>query len=180
MAKKIKKFVKDAAPRRSGEKYRRAGRAFDRMIIAYMLLIVAAVLIGLQGDYDLSRQSANGFAICFLLLPAYLPLLIIDAVAVCFGTSIIPDIGQEVYILGICDIFIVLNIWWIVRFFAMRKQSVSVLRTAKTFVMIMVCWGVLQLLFAMVQFSREKSCFSDRHTGVLADREISEAIVDRQ
>lgn len=164
MAKKIKKFSGEASPRRTGEKFRRAGVAFNRIVMVYIFLVLAAVLAGSAGDYDLSKVSTNGFAICFLLLPAYLPLLIIDGIAMCFGSTIFTDAGHEVFILGVCDIFIALNVWWIVRFAAMRRQSVNILRTAKVFVLIMVCWGVLQLLFSLIQFSREKSSFSDRHS----------------
>jgi hypothetical protein len=105
MAKKIKNFSEgNSSSRRSGEKIRRAARLFNRSIIYYTVLIVLAVLCGRSGEYDLSIPSANGFAICFLLIPAYIPLFVIGAVGVLIGVPLAEACGHEVILLGICDI----------------------------------------------------------------------------
>ena len=86
MAKKIKKFSSDiAVPRRNSEKFRRAGRLFDRAIIAYVLLVILSAITGSHGHYELQNAADNGFAVCFLLLPAILPLMLAGGI----GTMIV-------------------------------------------------------------------------------------------
>jgi hypothetical protein len=160
MAKKLNKFSRSIAPGRGGEKFRRAGKLFDRAVIFYMVLVVAAVLVGMRGEYDLSSPGNSGFAVNFLMLPAYLPLLLIDGIACCFGHSILPKVGQEVFAFGVCDILLALCSWGGVRLAAARNQRVSILRTGRIFVLIMVVWGVFQLGCSVVRFACSKSSLS--------------------
>ena len=162
MAKKIKKFSSDiSSPRRNSEKFLRAGRFFDRTMIAYALLVVLSAVIGSFGEYGLNQPSANGFAICFLLLPAFLPLMLIGGIGALFGCpgQVIP--GQEVWILGICDLLLALNVWWIIRLISWRKQSTSMLRTAKNFVLVLVVWGAFQLVCSTLHIAWKHSGFTD-------------------
>ena len=153
MAKKIKKFSSDPTPRRSGEKLRRATRQFDRMIVMYILTVIISVFIGSQGEFSLSQPGYNGFAISFLLLPAYLPLLIIGGIFSCFGIACGNNLCG-VYLLGGCDLALAILAWLIMRIAAKRKQSTGILKTAKVFVLIMVVWGIFQIGCSMIQLFR--------------------------
>ena len=164
MAKKIKKFTRNIdSPRRGGEKMRRAARGFNRAIICYMLLVAAAVVCGMNGNYDLSNPSLNGFAICFLLLPAYLPLFILGTLGAAFGVPITDACGHEVILLGICDLLLAFSVWWMIRIAAARKQSASLLKNSRTFVLIMVYWGIFQLACCMIQLLWLKSGLNAVH-----------------
>ena len=167
MAKKIKKFsINPTGNRRGGEKIRRAGRQFDRIIIGYIALVIIAVLIGGNGDFSLAQPGYNGFVITFLLLPAYLPLMIADGICICFGTTIVPANGYEVYLLGGCDLLLALIAWTAIRWWAKYKQSANILKTAKVFVLIMFIWGIFQIICCGIQFAQIKS---DLDTAVITN-----------
>ena len=158
MAKKLKKNQGDlTTSRRGGEKMRRAVKLFNRSIVYYIFLVILAVVCGIGGNYDLSNPTLNGFAICFLLLPAYLPLIIIGAVGVLLGMPLSTACGHEVILFGICDILLAVNVWWIIRWAAARKQSASLLKNSRIFVLIMVYWGIFQLGCCLVQLIWLKS-----------------------
>ena len=164
MAKKIKNFSgENSSARRGGEKIRRAARLFNRSIIYYIILVVLAVLCGRSGAYDLSNPSPNGFAICFLMLPAYLPLFIIGALGALIGVPLAEACGQEVILFGICDLLLAVNAWWIIRLAATRKQSAALLRNSRIFVMILVYWGLFQLGCCLIQLIWSKSGLSALH-----------------
>ena len=161
MAKKIKKFSSDiAVPRRNSEKFRRAGRLFDRAIIAYVLLVILSAIAGSHGHYELQHAADNGFAVCFLLLPAILPLMLAGGIGALFGYPghIVP--GQEIWLLGICDLILAVNVWWIIRLISWHKQSTSMLRTAKNFTLIIVVWGAFQLGCTVMHMAWEHCGFS--------------------
>lgn len=167
MAKKIKKFSSDiASPRRNSEKFRRAGRLFDRTMIAYIVLVIIAMAVGGCGEYELQSVSDNGFAVCFLFLPAILPLAIIGGIGSLFGCpgQIVP--GQEVFLLGICDLILAVTVWLVIRGISWKKQSTSMLRTAKIFTLIMVVWGAFQIGCSMMHFVWDRSGFT---TGLCRD-----------
>jgi hypothetical protein len=125
--------------------------------------VVLAALLGYAGKFDLSGPAANGFAICYLIVPAYIPLLIADGIAGLFGGGIDVACGREILLFALCDIFIAVNVWWIVKFAAYRKQSVSLLRSAKKLVWIVVCWGIFQLCCTLITFAWQKSSFKSGH-----------------
>ena len=155
MAKKLKKFSRDLnASRRGGEKMRRAVKQFNREMIIYIILVIIAVFCSMvgSGEYDLSSPNANGFSLIYLLLPAYLPLLIIGTICSIAGMPLTAVPGQEAVLLGVCDILLALNAWWIIRFIAAKKQSASLLRSARVFALIMICWGIFQIFCSVVDY----------------------------
>ncbi len=165
MAKKMKKFSRNIgdAPRRGGEKMRRAARQLRNTVIAYIILVFLAVLTGINGEYQFSEPSINGFALCFLILPAYLPLLIIGCFCRLIGCPVDAIPGQEAILLGICDLLLILNVWWIVRMIAARQQNAAILKNARTFILIMVCWGIFQIGCSVVQLAWKYSGFYVLH-----------------
>lgn len=171
MAKKIKKFSDGTSRRRSGEKFRRAAWQFDKAMIACALVIIVAVAVALYGDFSLKTPSVNGFAVNFLWLIACLPLLIADGIASCFGGEIPADGVQYIYILGICDLVLAATAWSAVRFAAIRKQSGSILKTARVFVLIIFAWGIFQLFCSGLKFTLDRSNIDDAVTAqVTPDR----------
>lgn len=164
MAKKIKKFSSDIAPRRGMEKMQRAGKLFSRAVLMYIFLVACAVFLGSLGEYDLGGPSINGFPLCFLLLPAYLPLLVVGWLGLLFGVPVTVHPGQEAVWLGVCDILLVTNVWWIIKLIASRRQSPSILRTARVFVLIVVVWGIFQIGCSAVLVLWRKSGFTVLHS----------------
>lgn len=165
MAKKIKKFSRNInSPRRGGEKFNRALRQYSIALGVYVVLVLLAWGIGSNsGEYDLSNPTWGGFAVCFLLLPAYLPLLIIGGIAGIASCNMDIACNREVMILALTDIFIAGNVWWIIWLIAKKRQSASFLRSAKVFVWIMVYWGIFQLSCSLFYFAWQKSNFNAMH-----------------
>ena len=142
MAKKKKNLI-GLPVRRVKEKIRVALRKFDLAMLGYFLVVIAAVLVGRSGDYDLGSANLHGFALTFLLVPAYLILELLSLIN-CVGGFNWNFSGFEAELLGICDLLLGGVVWLLVR---MRGSSkgVSYINAARTFVLIIVGWGVFQL-----------------------------------
>ena len=171
MAKKLKKFASGTTGRRSGEKFRRAAWQFDKAMIACVILVIIATAVAATGDFSLREPSVNGFAVNFLWLPAALPLLIADGIAACLGGAL-PEHGIDyIYVLGACDLILAAAVWSGVRIAAIRKQSGNILRTARTFLLIIIVWGIFQLLCCGIKFAGDRSNLDDALTEeITADR----------
>lgn len=162
MAKKLKKLASGGTiGRRSMEKFRRAVRQFDKMMIVYVLLVGVAVLIAVNGNFSLRSTSAHGFAVNFLWLPSALPLLLADGIAGCFDLGIPMHGIRHIYLLGICDFVLATAVWSGVRFAAIRKQNARILRNARIFAMIIVIWGIFQIFCCWIKFSLDRSKLDD-------------------
>ena len=77
MIKKAKYFLSSSARCRIEDMVRREWKRFSWASVIYLLLVWAAAYAGAQGKYNLHGDSINGFALWFLLLPAYLSLGVI-------------------------------------------------------------------------------------------------------
>lgn len=176
MAKRLKKMAKDpASPRRSREKMRRHIRQFNKIVLAYIVLVVLAAIAASNSRFDMASPSSGGFAYNFLLLPAALPGIIVNLASSLFGCSITVTPGYEAWYFCACDLFMIVNLWWIMRLIAFKRQSAAVLRTAKVFIMIIVCWGIFQLTCGAFHWAWKKypaniSC-SQNPSGAMADRQ---------
>ena len=142
MAKK-KKNLSGVSGRRVKEKILEALRKFDFVMLAYMVTVVISVLVGRCGDYDLGSANLHGFALCFLLIPAYLILELLSLINY-FGGFNWSCAGWEAELLGVCDILLGIAVWIYVRTSG-KKRELSFVRAAKMFVLIVVLWGVFQL-----------------------------------
>ena len=142
MAKK-KKNIAGASGRRVKEKILDALRKFDLIMIAYMLTVLVCVVVGRTGDYDLGKANLHGFALCFLLVPAYLILEVLSLIN-CVGQFNWSCAGWEAELLGICDILLGVAVWIYIRISG-SKRGVSFIKAARAFVIIVVLWGVFQL-----------------------------------
>lgn len=142
MAKK-KKNLTGISGRRVKEKILDALRKFDYVMIAYMVTVIVAVLVGRSGDYDLGSANLHGFALCFLLIPAYLILELLSLINY-FGEFNWSCAGWEAELLGVCDLLLGIAVWTFVRISG-KTKGISFIRAAKMFVLIVVLWGVFQL-----------------------------------
>ena len=100
---------------------------------------------GVVNRYDLSREAVHGFALWFLLLPAYLPLWIAGAFAWCAGVRL-SFAGHEALALGAFDAAQALIVWAGVTFYTFRLRRPSIPHHARNFVRIVIFWGLFQLL----------------------------------
>lgn len=142
MAKKKKNFI-GIPVRRIKEKTRISLRNFDLAMLGYLLVVIACVLVGRMGEYDLGSSSVHGFALVFLLIPAYLMLEVLSLIN-CLGGFNWDFSGLEAEVLGGCDILLSIAIWIYVRWQG-RERGVSFVSAARTFVLIFMFWGVFQL-----------------------------------
>lgn len=142
MAKKKKNLI-GIPVRRIKEKNRIALRKFDLMMFFYVLTVVAAVLVGRSGEYDLRSANLHGFALTYLLVPAYLILELLSIVN-CIGNFNWNFAGVEAELLGICDLLLGLTVWLWIRICGNSKGT-AFINAAKTFVLIFVLWGSFQL-----------------------------------
>ena len=142
MAKKKKKFI-GLPVRRVKEKIRVSLRNFDLAMLGYILVVIACVLVGRSGEYDLGSSSLHGFALVFLLIPAYLMLEVLSLIS-CAGGFNWNFSGLEAEILGGCDLLLALGVWIFVRLQG-RNRGVPFISAARTFVLIFTFWGVFQL-----------------------------------
>ena len=145
MARKNRFFA--SAPRsRQDEKMLRSWKEFSRSVLGYIVLVAIAVLVGRMGAYDLSRGSVHGFALWFLLLPAYLPLWIAGAFAMAFKFNIdIWFVGREALMLGIVDAAMAAVIWLVITVISFRERRAGIPHTARNFVRMLIFWGLFQL-----------------------------------
>ena len=77
MAKNLKKKKSPAmavSSRRLKEKLNDAMRGLDLLMAGLVVVIIVCVLIGRCGEYELGKDNNYGFALWFLLIPAYLIL----------------------------------------------------------------------------------------------------------
>lgn len=128
------------------ERLFRSWKEFSWSVIRYILLVIVVVLVGRIGEYDLSRESANGFALWYLLLPAYLPLWIIGFFAWIFHLNAAAWFeGREAFMLGGIDIVMAMIVWLSITVAAARTRRSVVPHTACNFMRILIYWGVFQL-----------------------------------
>ena len=162
MAKK-KKNLAVVPGRRIKEKMRVSMRGFDLAMLAYVVVILASTLVGRCGDYDLGSANLHGFALWFLLIPAYLILEVLSLVNY-VGNFNWDCTGFEAEILGICNLAMALSGWLYVRLRGSR-WSVQTVRNIRMFVLIMVFWGVFQLGCSAVLWMWQHGGFSsfNRH-----------------
>lgn len=165
MAKKKKNLI-GLPVRRVKEKIRAALRKFDFAMLAYFLVVILAVIVGRSGDYDLGSSNLHGFALTFLLVPAYLILELLSLVN-CLGGFNWNFSGFEAELLGICDLLLGVVVWLIIRMRG-RDKGVSYINAARTFVLIIVFWGVFQLGCSAALWMWRNGGFSsfNRHLGV--------------
>lgn len=162
MAKKKKNTV-NINPRRMKEKMRFSMRDFDLSMLAYCVIVILCTLVGRCGDYDLGSANLHGFALWFLLIPAYLILEVLSLINY-IGNFNWNCTGLEAEVLGVCNFAMALILWFWVRLRA-KFWSVQTLKNIRTFVLLLVFWGMFQLGCCMVLWTWQNGGFSsfNRH-----------------
>ncbi len=134
-----------ASVRSERKRLRWASKRFTVAMLAYLMLVLLSAVIGSIGEYNLSGRSIHGFALWFLLFPAYLPLEILGGICWFFEKKL-NFAGHEALLLCVCDVVLAIAIWLTVKIAASVRKSVALLNNARFFVLIFVFWGVFQLL----------------------------------
>lgn len=160
MAKK-KKNLLNASSRRSREKFTGVMRSFNWMMLLYFLLVVICVLVGRSGEYELGEANVHGFALWFLLIPAYFFLGVMSVVN-CLGNFNWNCDGWEAELLGICDMLLGIVLWIIVRLRGCR-WGVQTVRNIRTFVLIVCIWGMFQLGCGSIMWLWKRGGFATFH-----------------
>ena len=167
-----------AVVRSERKRLRWASKRFTVAMIAYLMLVLLSAVIGSIGEYNLSGRSINGFALWFLLFPAYLPLELLGGIC-WFLEKKLDFAGHEAVLLCVCDIFLAVAVWLTVKIIASVKKSVALLNNARFFVLIFVFWGVFQLLCCAVtalwQYGNFTSLHGRNSTAVPVEKIISDA-----
>ena len=127
-------------------------RRWDIIALALAGLIAALALIAARtAPADLSGHAPGGFVLWFLLCCAYPMLGIAGVVNWMLGTQDCAlmqflTVSHPVLGLWIFDTATVLAVWGIGRLCALRREAVPTLRIAGNFLLILIGWGVFQLL----------------------------------
>ena len=144
MAKKKKNSSVAINSVRNPEKLRLICRQFDRSMIYYVLLVLLCSWIGSRGGFVLERPAAHGFALYFVVFPSYLLMLLAKGVEEICGFAW-EFAGLEVWFCMACDLIMAMSVWLLGRYLG-KKRSPVWLKNGRLFVMIMVYWGVFQLI----------------------------------
>ena len=145
MMKTAQYFVQSSARHhRQHEKLRKEWKTLSATVAVYILLVAVSTLVGAAGEYDLAGDCVNGFALWFLLLPAYLPLAIISFFRWWLNLNI-EFSGKEAYLLGICDTILAVITWISISLVSFKMRRPAFLHTTKNFLKILIFWGFFQL-----------------------------------
>ena len=145
MVKSSQNMNLSASVRSERKRLRWASKRFTVAMLAYLMLVLISAVIGSIGEYNLSGRSIHGFALWFLLFPAYLPLEFLGGICWFFEKKL-NFAGHEALLLCVCDVVLAIVIWLTVKIIAAMKKSVEWLNNARFFVLIFVFWGIFQLL----------------------------------
>ena len=142
MAEKFKKRIS----RRAQERLNRALRTFDLTMTALLLVtIVCGVFSYLRGA-DLKPGASSGFAYWFLVVVAYLPMMVINLFrTICQLPIPAPGEHTELYLHGIVAFVWETGLWVAIRIAGKRNTKSPLLHIGTRVAQIFLCWGVFQL-----------------------------------
>lgn len=183
MSSNLKKTrYRESVSRRGRERLRKANRRFDLCAAALALLILIAMAICFRQEYELGSNQPSGFAMWFLLFLAYLPLELVGLVSWLFhaqDSSLMqflvyhnPPLG-----LGIFDLGLLAVVWAVIRFYCSRRYGANWMRTAATFLTILVAWGAFQLGCVAAVLIWRGGGFSPLHRHLQREAEPEKVIV---
>lgn len=136
-------------------------RRWDWTALGFACLISLAALIAWRtAPVSLNTPAAGGFILWFLLCCAS-PMLGFAGIIGCVaGEDFVRSFygmaeARPILVLWSLDFLTVLVIWGIGRLCALRRQAVPVIRIAGHFLLIVIGWGVFQLMLFGVAQLRE-------------------------
>lgn len=145
MAKKLKKNGM-AQGSRNREKIRRICVRFDKVCMLLALAAIIAAALVWNRPYDLATTGAEGFPALFLLVLAFVPIEIFEAVCYFLEMPEAAAVCRQAWVPGGASLFTVAAIWGIVRFPVLKRKGASGVKIATVLVKITLFWGVFQLL----------------------------------
>lgn len=153
MANKTKK-LRSPQGSRNREKNRRICIKFDKMCLALALTAIISAALVWNRSYDLSTTGADGFPALFLLVLAFVPIEIFEAV--CHFLEM-PEAAAKCslpWVPGFASVFSVVAVWVTVRFVMLKRRGINAVKIATTLVKIFLIWGIFQLFcfFAVSAF----------------------------
>ncbi len=142
--------------RRRRERMERLMFRLDLISAGLALVIILATVISMGRPYELGLPCAHGFTLWFLLLLSYIPLEVVGLFNWVFGIQ--DNVFMRFLVLehqalgmGLFNLGMVAVVWILVRFWLGRRYGLAFLRTAGSFLLILLVWGAFQLLcFAAV------------------------------
>lgn len=143
-----KKFKKNGVLQgsRNREKIRRICIRFDKICLFLALVTVASAVLIWNRPYDLATTGAEGFPALFLLVLAFVPIEMFEAL--CYFLEL-PEAAlfcRRAWAPGCSALFTVAAIWAFVRFYILKRKGASGVKVASTLVKITLFWGIFQLL----------------------------------
>lgn len=136
-------------------------RRWDVIALALAGMISLSALIAYRtAPPDLASHAPGGFVLWFLTCCAYPMLGIVGVVNWIFGTQDgalmrFLTVEHPVFGLWILDFVTVLAVWGIGRLCALRRETVPSLRIAGNFLLILIGWGVFQMMLFGIASVRE-------------------------
>ena len=136
-------------------------RRWDVIALVMAGMISLTALIAYRAaPPDLSSHAPGGFVLWFLTCCAYPMLGIVGVINWIFGTqgcALMCYLTAEhpVFGLWLFDTVSVLAVWGIGRLCALRRETVPSLRIAGNFLLILIGWGVLQMMLFGIASVRE-------------------------
>ena len=176
-----KKKNRQPLSRRGRERLRKAVFKFDLVSGLLLVVIVIAMFCSCGEAYELGRAHAPGFAIWFLLFIAYVPLALVGGINWMFG---IQDnfmmrflLENQALGMGIFDLVLVIVVWAVIRFWLGRRYGANFIAAAGNFLLMLLVWGVFQLLCLGVVTIWERGGFSPLHRHLEREAEPERVIV---
>lgn len=155
MAKIKKSGKKNNYLKASDTKKLKALEFFNRCTIFLLLVIIVSLILCFEKPYELEHASVHGPALWFLHLIAW-PILFLPGVINNFSwannTAVMKYLIDDnpALVLAILGSLLVGVIWGIIRKWGMAYFGINGMRSAGHFMLIIACWGVLQLAISAV------------------------------
>lgn len=137
-------------------KQQNAMHRWNRVCLWMVLVLAVSAIAGQSGGMpDLQGPDAHGFPYWFLLCCAYPALEILSLINIVFGShnSVIVTVltrERTVIALTVVNVICVIAVWYFVRGYLFRKFGTFALKVAFNLMLMLLCWGVMQLvLFGM-------------------------------
>lgn len=153
MANKTKKLRLPQGSR-NREKNRRICIRFDKECLALALTAMIAAALVWNRSYDLSTTGADGIPALFLLVLAFVPIEIFEAVCRFLELPEVAAGCRQPWVPGFAALFTVTTVWTTTRFILLKRRGINAVKIATMLVKIFLFWGVFQLFcfFAVSAF----------------------------
>lgn len=166
-SKTAKPVRKNELSRKMRDKLRLESRRWDQFSLLLAGCVALAAALGRHHALELGTPSIYGFLHWFLLCLAYPALELVGLMNLVLG---IPDnpmtryfLSREVLALALVDLATLAAVWALFRFYLGRRFGVQCLRVAGNFLLIVLCWGGLQLSLFLGGYLWSNGGFSQFH-----------------